>query len=196
MSDNRSEEYYENKNENTLLVNEDLESELPFCSSIETVSMWSRKDIQGFKELLRKEGGDGIMKVGHGETMTVRVPTRSDSRCIFWEFATDNYDIGFGLYFEWTSNPGTEVSVHISDSEDEDYDDDEFDESPTDIEKGSQIDYLPLSIIIPICRRDCHEEVHAGSHGYPGQGAYLLKFDNSYSFWRSKTVYFRVYYSR
>ncbi|XP_023225330.1 Golgi resident protein GCP60-like [Centruroides vittatus] len=194
MTNNRSAEYYDNEAENTFFENEDFETEV---SPIASVSMWSRKDIQGFKELLRKEGGDGIVKVGHGETMTVRVPTRSDSSCIFWEFATDNYDIGFGLYFEWTNNPGTQVSVHISDSEDEDYDDDEFDESPADVEKGSsQVDFLPLSIIVPICRRDCHEEVHAGSHGYPGQGAYLLKFDNSYSFWRSKTVYFRVYYSR
>jgi hypothetical protein len=31
---------------------------------------------------------------------------------------------------------------------------------------------------------------------YPGQGVYLLKFDNSYSLWRSKTLYYRVYYTR
>lgn len=50
--------------------------------------------------------------------------------------------------------------------------------------------------IVPICRRDCHEEVYAGSHPYPGDGVYLLKFDNSYSLWRSKTLYYRVYYSK
>eukprot|EP00081_Caenorhabditis_elegans_P006344 NP_001255847.1 Uncharacterized protein CELE_Y41E3.7 [Caenorhabditis elegans] len=50
--------------------------------------------------------------------------------------------------------------------------------------------------IIPVYRRDCHEEVYAGSHRYPGRGIYLLKFDNSYSLWRSKTLYYRVYYSK
>lgn len=71
--------------------------------------------------------------------------------------------------------------------------------------------------IIPVYRRDCHEEVraqlspsrllqwprngaplqvYAGSHSYPGRGVYLLKFDNSYSLWRSKTLYYRVYYSK
>ena len=54
----------------------------------------------------------------------------------------------------------------------------------------------PLSVIIPVYRRDCQEEVYAGSHTYPGQGVYLLKFDNSYSLWRSKTLYYRVYYTR
>ncbi|KAG0722471.1 Golgi resident protein GCP60 [Chionoecetes opilio] len=52
------------------------------------------------------------------------------------------------------------------------------------------------SVIIPVYRRDCYEEVYAGSHSYPGTGVYLLKFDNSYSLWRSKTLYYRVYYTR
>ncbi len=39
------------------------------------------------------------------------------------------------------------------------------------------------------------QEVYAGSHSYPGQGVYLLKFDNTYSLWRSKTLYYRVYYT-
>lgn len=54
----------------------------------------------------------------------------------------------------------------------------------------------PVSVIVPIYRRDCHEEVYAGSHPYPGEGVYLLKFDNSYSLWRSKTLYYRIYYTR
>lgn len=54
----------------------------------------------------------------------------------------------------------------------------------------------PVSVIIPIYRRDAHEEVFAGSHSYPGRGVYLLKFDNSYSLWRSKTLYYRVYYTK
>ena len=54
----------------------------------------------------------------------------------------------------------------------------------------------PTSVIIPIYRRDCHEEVYAGTHPYPGKGVYLLKFDNTYSLWRSKTLYYRVYYTK
>ena len=69
-----------------------------------------------------------------------------------------------------------------------------------DIEKGSGSTNKPpkprQDEIVPIYRRDCHEEVYAGSHPYPGHGVYLLKFDNSYSLWRSKTLYYRVYYSK
>lgn len=86
--------------------------------------MWTRKDIVEFKEAIRKEGGDGIIKVGHGETVTVRVPTHDDGTCLFWEFATDNFDLGFGVYFEWTRSPDAQVTVHISESEDEEEDDD------------------------------------------------------------------------
>lgn len=164
---------------------------------ITAANMWTRKDITDFKEAIRKEGGDGIIKVGHGETVTVRVPTHDDGTCLFWEFATDNFDLGFGVYFEWTRTPDAQVTVHISESEDEEEEEEELDQGRHDIEKGVMLsDRPPLSVIIPIYRRDCHEEVYAGSHVYPGQGVYLLKFDNSYSLWRSKTLYYRVYYTR
>lgn len=65
-----------------------------------------------------------------------------------------------------------------------------------DLKKNNQLNRPPLSIIIPVYRRDCHKEVYAGSHPYPGEGVYLLKFDNSYSLWRSKTLYYRIYYSQ
>ena len=61
--------------------------------------------------------------MGHGETVTVRVPTHDEGTALFWEFSTDSYDIAFGLFFEWNKAPEeTEVSVHVSDSEDEDLD--------------------------------------------------------------------------
>jgi hypothetical protein len=80
----------------------------------------------------------------------------------------------------------------------EDEEGDEEDSTKQDIEKGdkSADNKPPCDEIIPIFRRDCHEEVYAGSHLYPGRGVYLLKFDNSYSLWRSKTLYYRVYYSK
>ena len=85
--------------------------------------MWTKKEIVEFKDAIRKEGGDAVIKVGHGETVTVRVPTHDEGTALFWEFATDSYDIAFGLFFEWNKAPEeTEVSVHVSDSEDEDLD--------------------------------------------------------------------------
>ncbi|VDI72259.1 Hypothetical predicted protein [Mytilus galloprovincialis] len=81
-------------------------------------SMWTRKDIKEFKESLRKDK-DSVIKIGSGETVTVRVPTHEDGSCLFWEFSTDYYDIGFGVYFEWTVEPSNAVTVHVSESSDE-----------------------------------------------------------------------------
>ena len=64
------------------------------------------------------------------------MPTHLDGRSLYWEFATDGYDIGFGLFFEWVDPEDTQVrhnwysfsltyylllqvTVHISDSEDD-----------------------------------------------------------------------------
>lgn len=145
--------------------------------------------------------------------MQVRVPTNMNGKCIFWEFATDNYDIGFGIYFEWAKPVTNEVTVHVSDSdEDEDCVDEDYLSTTEDLESGSlsqdrhalaaqnaaaaAATKPPISIIVPIYRRECYNEVYVGSHSYPGEGVYLLKFDNSYSIWRSKTLYYRVYYER
>uniref|UniRef100_A0A8B9F1C2 Golgi resident protein GCP60 n=1 Tax=Amazona collaria TaxID=241587 RepID=A0A8B9F1C2_9PSIT len=156
-------------------------------------SMWTRPQIRDFKEKIRQDA-DSVITVGRGEVVTVRVPTHEEGSYLFWEFATDNYDIGFGVYFEWTDSPNTAVSVHVSESSD---DEDEEDENTSSEEKAKKNANKPqLDEIVPVYRRDCHEEVYAGSHQYPGRGVYLLKFDNSYSLWRSKTVYYRVYYTR
>ncbi len=50
--------------------------------------------------------------------------------------------------------------------------------------------------IVPVYRRDSQLEVYCGSHNYPGRGLYLLKFDNSFSMWRSKWLYYRVFYGK
>lgn len=181
-------------------------------------TMWTKKEIQDFKLAIKSEGGDSVLSIGHGETVTVRVPTHADGSALFWEFATDSYDVAFGLFFEWVDHDETEISVHISDSEDEDLDDDDDDEykegaggggANGDPENGGSSAALlaaqaraaadkgpPTSVVVPIYRRDCHQEVYAGTHQYPGKGIYLLKFDNSYSLWRSKTLYYRVYYTK
>ncbi|KAM8947066.1 Golgi resident protein GCP60 isoform 2-T2 [Pelodytes ibericus] len=156
-------------------------------------SMWTRPQIKDFKEKIRQDA-DSVITVGRGEVVTVRVPTHEEGSYLFWEFATDNYDIGFGVYFEWTDSPNTSVSVHVSESSEEEEEDEV---NPNNEEKAKKNANKPqLDEIVPVYRRDCHEEVYAGSHQYPGRGVYLLKFDNSYSLWRSKSVYYRVYYTR
>lgn len=64
----------------------------------------------------------------------MRVPTYEDGSVLFWEFATDSYDIGFGLFFEWSKSPTEQISVHISDSED---DEEEEEEAGNDISKST-----------------------------------------------------------
>ncbi|XP_077341978.1 Golgi resident protein GCP60 [Lithobates pipiens] len=156
-------------------------------------SMWTRPQIKDFKEKIRQDA-DSVITVGRGEVVTVRVPTHEEGSYLFWEFATDNFDIGFGVYFEWTDTPNTVVSVHVSESSE---DEEEDEENPNSEEKTKKNSNKPqVDEIVPVYRRDCHEEVYAGSHQYPGRGVYLLKFDNSYSLWRSKSVYYRVYYTR
>ena len=57
----------------------------------------------------------------------VRVPTHVKGSSIFWEFASDSYDVGFGVYFEWNVDPPTQVTVQMSESSDDDDDlDDEY----------------------------------------------------------------------
>lgn len=181
---------------------------------VQPANMWTRSDIKDFKHEVTTAGGDGVIRVGHGDCVTVRVPTLEGGSSLFWEFATDSYDIGFGVYFEWAKPDTTEVSVHVSESDDELEDNEvenEEDEEITcgvdDLESGSSqpiqqvktsplFNRPPLSIIVPVYRRECQNEVYAGSHNYPGQGTYLLKFDNTFSLWRSKTLYYRIFYTR
>ena len=53
------------------------------------------------------------------------MPTHEDGTCLFWEFASDHYDLGFGVYFEWTIAPSSKVSVHVESSDEEDDDENE-----------------------------------------------------------------------
>lgn len=84
--------------------------------------MWTRPQIKDFKEKIRQDA-DSVITVGRGEVVTVRVPTHEDGSYLFWEFATDYYDIGFGVFFEWTDAASASVSVHVSESSEEDEDD-------------------------------------------------------------------------
>ena len=134
--------------------------------------------------------------------------------CLFWEFATEAYDVGFGVYFEWCKKTSaTNISVNVNESDnDEDVsggkqadtkqdptESNESNEPPTVIsenESNLQVKNSNHDEVLAVLRRNSHEEVIVGSHMYPGQGVYLLKFDNSYSLLRSKTLYYRVYYTK
>merc|ERR1711953_983260 len=168
---------------------------------IEPPSMWTRPQIRELKDQLQKDT-ESVLTVGRGEVVTVRVPTHEEGAYLFWEFATDSYDLGFGVYFEWSDVKTNQVSIAVNESSDEEYypeseEDDEGHTQHGDAENGHRrSNRPPTDEIVPVYRRDCHQQVHAGSHQYPGSGVYLLKFDNSYSLWRSKTLYYRVYYTR
>lgn len=51
----------------------------PANPTIAPASMWNRQDIVEFKTAIRKEGSEGIIKVGHGETVTVSFAFRGFS---------------------------------------------------------------------------------------------------------------------
>ncbi|XP_074091744.1 protein TMED8 isoform X1 [Macrotis lagotis] len=165
-------------------------------------SIWTFAKMKEFKTKMSKVKNSRLV-VKRGEVVTVRVPTHPDGKRIFWEFATDNYDIGFGVYFDWTPVTSTSVTVHVSESSDEDEDDEEDGEGGIeglvpigDVEMGSKSSLRNrYGEIMPVYRRDSHRDVQAGCHDYPGEGIYLLKFDNSYSLLRNKTLYYHVYYT-
>ena len=41
-------------------------------SSVAAASMWTRKDLKEFKESVKAEGGEAIIRIGQGESVTVR----------------------------------------------------------------------------------------------------------------------------
>ncbi|XP_073466440.1 protein TMED8 [Aquarana catesbeiana] len=159
---------------------------------------WTSANIREFKHRMASEK-HGMLTVRRGEVMTVRVPTHPEGKRLCWEFATDDYDIGFGIYFDWTPVTSTAVTIQVSDSSDDE--EEEETESPWhsregDVERGSVYRLRSrYGEIMQVFRRDSHREVQAGSHDYPGEGVYLLKLDNSYSLLRNKALFFHVYYS-
>lgn len=150
----------DNKDDTNENVNDEDSDDMEDWPPITPAEMWTRKGVEEFKQTIRRETGDAVIKVGHGETVTVRVPTHEDGTCLFWEFATDGYDIGFGVYFEWSKPETNQVSVYISESE-EDEDEEEY-ESREDLESGSvngnarperRTTTPPISVIVPVSTR-------------------------------------------
>ncbi|KAM9842231.1 protein TMED8 [Aulostomus maculatus] len=172
----------------------EIKAEMP---PLKPPSTWTSAALKELKAKLRTEK-DSMVTVYRGDIMTVHVPTVPEAKKVCWEFATDGYDIGFGIYFDWTPVTSRSITVHISESSDDEDEEEEL-EGPVsngDVEKGSKSQTNSnLAEILPVYRQDSHLSVYGGSHDFPGDGTYLLKFDNSYSLWRNKTLYYRVYYS-
>lgn len=63
-----------------------------------------------------------MITVGRGEVVIVRVFIYEEGSYFFWEFVIDNYDIGFGVYFEWIDFLNIVVSVYVSEFSDDDED--------------------------------------------------------------------------
>lgn len=163
-----------------------------------------------------------MITIARGETITIKVPVHEDGNIIFWEFATDAYDIGFGIYFKWEVDPDDEFANingpggpggyhndshslsgtgagnpnHPNDEYSSHHSGDHHSNYSNRRSQSHSRQQEPVTEILPIFRRDSHSEVQCGSHQYPGNGVYLLKFDNSFSMWRSKTLYYKVYYTR
>ncbi|XP_073494234.1 protein TMED8 [Phyllobates terribilis] len=173
------------------------EGTVPPCP-LRPATTWTSANLREFKHRMAHEK-HGLLTVRRGEVMTVRVPTHPDGKRLCWEFATDDYDIGFGIYFDWSPVTSTAVTLQVSESSDEEEEEDA--ESPWhsregDVERGSVYRLRSrYGEVMQVYRRDSHREVQAGNHEYPGEGVYLLKMDNSYSLLRNKTLYFHVYYS-
>ncbi|VDL60680.1 unnamed protein product [Hymenolepis diminuta] len=164
--------------------------------------MWTRKDIIEFKGLLSKDS-NSVLNIGSGELVTVRFPIDLNGNVLIWEFATDDYDIGFGLSFEWPPE-AKQKNGNV---------DNESQKTPTNATSSRMWNYIQGSSqppessetstgsvveeLIPVYRRTSHIEVFCGSHNYPTHsGTYILKFDNTYSYWRNKMLYYRVYWTK
>ncbi|XP_047467739.1 protein TMED8 [Mugil cephalus] len=184
----------ENNSAGSCQLSAEMKAQMPPLSPPTT---WTSAALKELKAKLRTEK-DSVVTVYRGDIMTVHVPTIPEATKVCWEFATDGYDIGFGIYFDWSPVTTRAITVHISESSDDEDEEEEMEGPVTngDIEKGSKSHTnANLAEILPVYRQDSHLLVQAGSHDFPGEGTYLLKFDNSYSLWRNKTLYYRVYYS-
>lgn len=94
---------------------------------LKPASTWTSLSLKELKAKMRQEK-DSVVNVYRGDIMTVHVPTDPEAKRVCWEFATDGYDIGFGVYFDWSPVTSRAITVHISESSDDEDEDDELGE--------------------------------------------------------------------
>ncbi|CAH8656944.1 unnamed protein product [Heterobilharzia americana] len=128
--------------------------------------LWTRGEVKEFKQCLA-EDEESIIRISSGEVYSVRVQTHPSGTSIVWEFATDDYDIGFGLFFEWAepiSDPDIIQNSHIlpvnADGS----------HSEATMSANEEQSNILVDEIIPVTRRNSQTEVCCGSHLYPGPG--------------------------
>lgn len=62
--------------------------------------IWIFVKMKEFKSKLGKEKNSRLV-VKRGEVVIIRVFIYLEGKRVCWEFAIDDYDIGFGVYFDW-----------------------------------------------------------------------------------------------
>ncbi|XP_062513834.1 SEC14-like protein 2 isoform X2 [Corticium candelabrum] len=102
------------------------------------------------------------ISISRGSRHTVDVEVTKPLSVIRWEFQTDSHDIGFGLFFKGQVDSSISMSV------------DEMDE------------------MVSIKRWDCHRVPEDGHFVAELVGTYVICFDNSHSWLRTKNVRFVV----
>lgn len=182
----------------------------------EPATIWTKRAVAEFKDSLSGDKQGGVYEIKEGALIIIQVPTYPDGKYIYWEFATDNYDIAFGVDFVRDEHLVEPMALNIyQDNDDDDLEElldadnwqgtSNLTEDPEYCQSGIVSDRDRLVAekrrrlantmqILSTYRRDSHEEVIVGRHKYPGRGYYQLKFDNTYSVLRSKTLYFRICY--
>lgn len=98
---------------------------VPQTPPLKPPSTWTSAAVKELKAKLRTEK-DSMVTVYRGDIMTVHVPTIPEAKKVCWEFATDGYDIGFGIYFDWTPVTSRSITVHISESSDDEDEEEEL----------------------------------------------------------------------
>lgn len=71
----------------------------------------------------------------------MRVPTSDDASCIFWEFASDYYDIGFSVQFEWMLEPPSKISLQIFDSDEDENENDDNQSEQVQVDSNSGLSW-------------------------------------------------------
>lgn len=97
-----------------------------------------------------------------GASLKIEYKVEQPGAILSWEFKTEEHDIGFGVYYK----------------------------SPDDVRK--HIHTSDLEEVFPMMRRDCHMIPEQGSLTCERLGTYVMKFDNSYSWTRSKKIYYDI----
>ena len=103
--------------------------------------------------------------------LQVRVPTHEDGSCLFWEFASDSYDLGFGVYFEWTQSESNSVVVQVNESSDEE-DEEEIEGNPSPLPIPPPHDVWHLFCLCRIERRKRRGECGSACAGASGRPAH------------------------